>query len=100
MVLGEWAFRTKMNGLYRQAPMMVDKMQATGSSATSITSWYSSSGGKTVADANHTTQRAFRWRNFLYEDGRVNGGGLIWRITRRPSTSARRRAGGWFLQAR
>jgi len=78
--------------------MMVDKMQATGSSATSITSWYSSSGGQDGGRCqSHDASGRSGGGNFLYEDGRVNCGGLIWRITRRPSTSARRRAGGWFF---
>ena len=28
--LGEWVYRTKLDGPYRKAPIMIDKIQATG----------------------------------------------------------------------
>jgi len=70
--LGEWAFRKKLGGRYRLAPIMIDKIQCNGSSATAISSWYSTYGGKTVADSNHMGKAGVpTGGNFLYEDGRV-----------------------------
>jgi len=71
--LGEWAYRKKLGGPYRLAPIMIDKIQANGSSATSISSWFSTYGGKTVADSNHIGKNGLpTGGNFLFEDGRVS----------------------------
>jgi prepilin-type N-terminal cleavage/methylation domain-containing protein len=71
--LGEWAYRKKLGGPYRLAPMMIDKIQCNGSSPTAISSWYSTYGGKTVADSNHMGKNGVpTGGNFLYEDGRVS----------------------------
>ena len=70
--LGEWAFRKKLGGPYRLAPIMIDKIQCSGSSPTAISTWYSNDGGKTVADSNHAGINGVpTGANFLYEDGRV-----------------------------
>ena len=70
--LGEWAYRKKLGGRYRLAPIMIDKIQGNGSSATAISSWFSTYGGKTVADSNHIGKNGVpTGGNFLYEDGRV-----------------------------
>jgi len=71
--LEEWVLRKRLGGPYRNAPIMIDKIQASGSSPTSITSWYSSKGTITVPDANHRDKGGIpTGGNFLYEDGRVN----------------------------
>jgi prepilin-type N-terminal cleavage/methylation domain-containing protein len=71
--LGAWALnRQKLGGPYRLAPIMIDKIQCNGSSATAISSWYSTYGGRTVADSNHMGRSGVpTGGNFLYEDGRV-----------------------------
>ena len=70
--LGEWVFRKKLGGSYRNAPVMIDKMQAEGSGPTAISSWYSTAGGKTVADANHKAKGGVpTGGNFLFEDSHV-----------------------------
>ena len=73
--LGEWAYRKKLGGPYRLAPILADKIQCNGSSPTAISSWYGSYGGKTVADSNHMGKGGVpTGANFLYEDG-----GVTWR---------------------
>jgi hypothetical protein len=59
--LGEWAYRTKLGGTYRLAPMMIDKIQCNGSGPTAISSWYSNYGGKTVADSNQMGKTGCHW---------------------------------------
>jgi prepilin-type N-terminal cleavage/methylation domain-containing protein len=71
--LAEWAYRKKLGGLYRRAPVMVDKLQALGSGPTAITSWSASVGGMTVPTANHRAARGVpSGANFLFEDGSVS----------------------------
>ena len=70
--LGEWVYRKKLGEAYRNAPIMIDKLQAEGTGPTAISSWYSSAGGKTVASANHRGKSGVpNGGNFLFEDGRV-----------------------------
>ncbi len=72
--LEPWFTRQKLAGPYRNAPLMVDKIQANGSSPTSITSWYGSTGTGTgrFPFANHRNPAGVSTGgNFLYEDGHV-----------------------------
>ncbi len=75
--LGEWAYRKKLDGPYRNAPVMIDKIQCNGSGPTAIASWYSTYGGQTVADSNHMgTSGVPTGANFLYEEGHVTWRGF------------------------
>ena len=77
--LSGWATRQKMGGAYQLAPIMSDRLQATGT--WSITAnrgtgvqWIDSDASITVASANHpNTSRANvpTGGNFLFEDGHV-----------------------------
>jgi prepilin-type N-terminal cleavage/methylation domain-containing protein len=70
--LGEWMYRKKMGGPYRKAPVMMDKIQALGSSVSALT-WYGSVNGSTFPIANHRGSGAISTgANFLYEDGSVS----------------------------
>ena len=76
--LGEWVYRKKLGGPYRRAPVMIDKMQAYGTSPTASLNWFGVLSG-TVAGtfplANHrNTAGVPVGGNFLYEDGSV-----VWR---------------------
>src|SRR5579872_7179305 len=67
--LGEWIFRKKIGGLYRKAPVMVDKIQATGNPPSLV--WASAS----APYANHRNSSGISTgANFLFEDGSV-----LWR---------------------
>ena len=95
--LGEWAFRKKVGGRYRLAPIMTDKIQCNGSSPTAISSWYSTYGAKTVADSNHMGKNGVpTGGNFLYEDGSVT-----WRTFSVPNCKntidVGSRDGGWVV---
>ena len=95
--LGEWAYRTKLGGTYRLAPMMIDKIQCNGSGPTAISSWYSNYGGKTVADSNHMGKNGVpTGANFLYEDCRVT-----WRkfdvANYKTAIDVGSRDGGWVV---
>jgi prepilin-type N-terminal cleavage/methylation domain-containing protein len=73
--LGEWVYRKKLGGSYRKAPVMIDKIQGTGT-APGIT-WFGSTGGSsgTFPFANHRDSKGLAaGANFLYEDGSV-----LWR---------------------
>ncbi len=69
--LGEWALRKKLGGSYRKAPVMIDKIQGTGT-APNIT-WFGSLGGAEVFPyANHRNSKGVpTGGNFLFEDGSV-----------------------------
>jgi prepilin-type N-terminal cleavage/methylation domain-containing protein len=74
--LAEWHFKKKFGGAYRNAPIMIDRLQGIGSwnlSANGGTmSWTDSANGQTVATANHKGRNlAPEGGNFLYEDGHV-----------------------------
>ena len=90
----EWFTRTKMGGPYRNAPMMVDRMQALGSSPTSLNSWLDAPGGAVAGQfptANHRGRDNIPvGGSFLYEDGHVG-----WRTFKlgNPSTIA---VGGYY----
>jgi prepilin-type N-terminal cleavage/methylation domain-containing protein len=73
--LGEWVYRKKMGGPYRRAPVMIDKIQATGSMRK--LTWSGSTGVtmKNFPFANHLGRSGISTGgNFLYEDGSV-----VWR---------------------
>ena len=75
--LGEWVYRTKLGRSYRRAPIMIDKIQATGSSPTGALVWFGSTGANdgSFPFANHRNNRGIaNGGNFLYEDGSV-----LWR---------------------
>jgi prepilin-type N-terminal cleavage/methylation domain-containing protein len=73
--LGQWMYRTKMGSSYSRAPVMIDKIQATGT-LPNLT--WSGSTGVTIQDfpfANHVGAQGWSTGgNFLYEDGSV-----LWR---------------------
>jgi prepilin-type N-terminal cleavage/methylation domain-containing protein/prepilin-type processing-associated H-X9-DG protein len=76
--LAAWATRQKMGGQYRQAPIMSDRLQATGTwnlaANTGALGWTDSDGGRTVQTANHWDAGAASapgGGNFLFEDGHV-----------------------------
>jgi prepilin-type N-terminal cleavage/methylation domain-containing protein len=68
--LGGWLVdRNKLNGPFRKAPVMVDKMQSFAST------WYANDGTRSVPTANHRNNNGVPiGANFLYEDGSV-----LWR---------------------
>jgi len=69
--LGEWMYRKKMNGPYRKAPVMVDKIQIFGSSITRG-SWTMNVSGRSIPSSNHPGKNNVpEGGNFLYEDGSV-----------------------------
>ena len=75
--LEPWFTRKKMAGPYRNAPLMLDKIQAIGSSVTTITGWTApvTGSGKPWPLANHRGNGLISTgANILYEDG-----GVTWR---------------------
>jgi prepilin-type N-terminal cleavage/methylation domain-containing protein len=72
MGLAEWVYRKKLGGPYRKAPVMIDKIQATGT-APNLT-WFGSTGisTKSFPFANHRATTGISiGGNFLYEDSSV-----------------------------
>jgi prepilin-type N-terminal cleavage/methylation domain-containing protein len=73
--LGQWVYRTKLGSEYYKAPVMIDKIQATGTLPNLA---WSGSTGVTAQDfpfANHVGPQGWSTGgNFLYEDGSV-----LWR---------------------
>jgi prepilin-type N-terminal cleavage/methylation domain-containing protein len=70
--LGEWLYRKKLGGNYRRAPVMLDKIQGTGT-APNIT-WFGADGvgTGTFPYSNHRNTRGVpTGANFLFEDGSV-----------------------------
>jgi len=95
--LGEWALRAKMGGRYRKAPVMIDKIQATGT-LPNVT-WFGTTGAASSSFpfANHRNSLGISvGGNFLYEDGSV-----LWRkfdVTRHQNTiDVGSAAGGWTV---
>ncbi len=71
--LGQWVYRRKLGGSYRKAPVMIDKIQATGT-LPNVT-WAGSTGvtSQNFPFANHRGPAgASTGGNFLYEDGSVS----------------------------
>jgi prepilin-type N-terminal cleavage/methylation domain-containing protein len=70
--LGEWAYRTKLGRNYRKAPIMIDKIQATGTLP--VLSWFGSTGVTPTSFpfASHRGNNGVSTGgNFLYEDASV-----------------------------
>ncbi|MCP5520115.1 MAG: type II secretion system protein [Verrucomicrobiales bacterium] len=72
--IGEWHFRKKFNTEYRNAPVLIDRLQGIGSWNLSGNSgsleWTTVSDGKTVPTANHRgSGNVPEGGNFLFEDG-------------------------------
>ena len=73
--LGSWLYRTKLGQSYRKAPVMIDKIQALGSTPTSVLNWWDLVAGTSYPSANHPGNgEVSTGGNFLYEDGSV-----LWR---------------------
>ena len=70
--LANWMLRTKLNGSYRLAPIMVDKIQSnSGNPATQ--QWLTTIGTAKIPGANHPGKNNVPGGgNFLYEDGSVS----------------------------
>ncbi len=70
--LANWMLRTKMNGPYRLAPIMADKIQGFGNNPTTV-KWSAAIGAVTIATSNHPgSGNVPSGANFLYEDGSVS----------------------------
>ena len=70
--VANWMLRTKMNGPYRLAPIMADKIQGYGNNPTTA-KWSSAVGAVNVATSNHPgNANVPSGGNFLYEDGSVS----------------------------
>ncbi len=70
--LANWMLRTKMNGPYRMAPMMADKISGSGNNPTTV-KWSAPIGAVTIATSNHPGNgNVPAGANFLYEDGSVS----------------------------
>ncbi len=72
----EWFFRTKLNGPYGSAPILIDRLQAVGNKTTNIydgrLSWTTDFEGKQVLTSVHRCVRgAPEGGNFAFEDGHV-----------------------------
>ena len=94
--LAEWMYRKRLGGTYRKAPVMIDKIQALGSTPTSL-NWYDTAAGQSFPTGNHRGQGGISTGgNFLYEDGSV-----LWRTMRLnslPTTvDVGSRANGWVV---
>ena len=75
--LAQWVYRKKLGGPYRKAPVMMDKIQAGGSSPTGSLVWYGTPGAaqSSFPYANHRINSGVAGGgNFLYEDASV-----LWR---------------------
>ena len=95
--LGGWALRKKANGPYRKAPVMIDKIQATGSIAN--LAWFGSTGAtsRNFPFANHRGSSGISTGgNFLYEDSSV-----LWRSMNlskyKTTIDIGSAAGGWVV---
>jgi prepilin-type N-terminal cleavage/methylation domain-containing protein len=70
--LANWMLRTKMNGPYRLAPIMADKIQGKGNNPTAL-SWMDTIGSAQIATSNHPGGgNVPSGANLLYEDGSVS----------------------------
>ena len=73
--LAEWVYRKKLGGSYRKAPVMLDKIQASGTPPGLTWSGVAGASGKSFPFANHRASTGIAiGGNFLYEDGSV-----LWR---------------------
>jgi prepilin-type N-terminal cleavage/methylation domain-containing protein len=74
--LGEWHFKTKFGGKFREAPIMSDRLQSVGTWNVAANSgtlqWSAMSGGKSVPLASHRVSDGVpAGGQFLFEDGHV-----------------------------
>jgi prepilin-type N-terminal cleavage/methylation domain-containing protein len=74
--IAQWHYRKKMGGLFRAAPTMSDRIQATGSwnlsANTGTLTWSTVFEGKNIKTGNHREQNGVpKGGNFLFEDGHV-----------------------------
>ena len=70
--IDNWLYRVKLNQAYGHAPIMADKIQATGNGPTSPLAWTDQVGGGNYPCANHVGKKLVsNGGNFLYEDGSV-----------------------------
>jgi prepilin-type N-terminal cleavage/methylation domain-containing protein len=68
--LGEWMYRKKLSGPYRKAPVMIDKIQASGTYPSLTWSGSTGASAKSFPFANHRNSAGIAiGGNFLYEDG-------------------------------
>ena len=75
MGLAEWVYRKKLGGSYRKAPVMLDKIQATGTAPNFTWSGGTGASYKSFPFANHRGNKGISiGGNILYEDGSV-----LWR---------------------
>ena len=73
--LAEWVYRRKLGGAYRKAPVMLDKIQATGTAPNLTWTGVAGASGKSFPFSNHRgNQSVTIGGNLLYEDGSV-----LWR---------------------
>jgi prepilin-type N-terminal cleavage/methylation domain-containing protein len=73
--LGQWVYRTKMGSSYNKAPVMIDKIQATGTLPNLAWAGTTGAATKDFPFANHVGNLPWSTGgNFLYEDGSV-----LWR---------------------
>ena len=75
--VGGWSVpRKKMGGRYKNAPILIDRLQGLGNwnvnNNQGNVNWFTQNGGKQVPTANHRARDASpRGGNFLFEDGHV-----------------------------
>ena len=72
----EWLFRRKLNGVYGDAPILIDRLQALGTKTTNIfdpkLNWTTDFDGRKVATGVHRGARGVpEGGNFTFEDGHV-----------------------------
>jgi prepilin-type N-terminal cleavage/methylation domain-containing protein len=98
--LAEWVYRKKVGGPYRKAPVMIDKIQATGAFPSLTWSGIAGASGKSFPFANHRDSTGIPiGGNFLYEDGSV-----LWRkfslAKYKTTIDIGTAAGGWTIYYR
>ncbi len=98
---GEWHFRTKLGGKFSNAPIMSDRIQATGSwnvgGNTGSLTWTANFQGQPIKLASHRTGKDIpTGSQFLFEDGHVE-----WRRFRledaRSTIDVGSQSGSWIL---
>jgi prepilin-type N-terminal cleavage/methylation domain-containing protein len=89
----EWLFRTKLNGEYSSAPILIDRLQALGPKTTNILdsrlTWTTDYDGKRIFTSVHRAGRGVpEGGNFTFEDGHTE-----WYTSRKVSLGSD--YGGW-----
>jgi prepilin-type N-terminal cleavage/methylation domain-containing protein len=99
--IAEWHYRKKLGGYYRNAPVLMDRLQAVGtwnpSANRGSVVWHTDSDGKRVPTAVHRLAKGVpTGGNFLFEDGHVE-----WRRFKlddpRNTVDVGSRDGNWVL---